>query len=380
MAKLDYKVYSDPTLEAMNKKMEEKQKLESPRVYLGMSAIGHECWRHLFYSFRQAKKREIQASGLKAIEDGYDQEDKTIERLRALPFIELINDDGKGNQLGAELLLSHFKGHNDGVIRGLLQAPKTWHVFEHKAVNQTKFNKLKKLIEKFGEKKALIEWDMVYYTQAQIYMRESKTNRHYLTVTTPGGRDYISCRTEFNSKFAENVIDKAKVIIFDNWSLPAKMSENREHYLCKWCQFQAICHDGEIPEVNCKTCRYSEPVKDGQTKCLLQDKIIPRENFSLACKKHIFNPALIPAKMVEQQECGCIYEAPNGFKFANIFATGMPELKGELDGIYTSKDLYKKIKNVNNFTPDAIQVQEKFNGEIVNDKAPKAWEISGLKA
>jgi hypothetical protein len=146
MAKLDYNPLIDPTLEAMNKAMELKQQLEKPRNYLGASEIGHDCQRYLFYSFRNACKKTISAKGLKAIQDGYDQEAKTIERLRDLPFIQLVNDDGEGNQIGFKALLDHFCGHCDGMILGLLQAPKTWHVFEHKSVNEKKFNELKKII------------------------------------------------------------------------------------------------------------------------------------------------------------------------------------------------------------------------------------------
>lgn len=384
MAKLP-DLYSDPTLEAMNEKMEEKQRLEKPRNYLGMSEIGDECWRKLFYSFRNAKKRVIPAKTLKAIEDGYLQEDKTIERLRDLPFIELINDDGHGNQLGVELLLGHFKGHNDGVIRGILQAPLTWHVFEHKAKKQSEFNKLQKIINEKGEKNALIEWDITYYGQAQIYMHTFKLERHYLICCLPGGRDHVSCRTEYNKKYAENLIEKAKVIIFDNWNIPAKLSENREFFQCKWCAYQGVCHDGEFPLVHCKTCRYSEPVKDGRRHCLHKDCLIEDNELNMDnCPHHIYNPALISAKCIDQQPDCSIYETEVGVKFANCPESGLPELKGELDLIMSSIDLYKKIKTVHNITRATAKINKVLGSEEVLSEQPKAWDNtifngSGLK-
>jgi len=376
MAKLP-EIKIDQTLLDINTALEVKQKLEKPRHYLGMSQIGDPCWRKLFYSFRNVKKREISASGLKAIEDGFAQEAVMIERLKMLPYIDLHADDGEGNQIGFKLLLDHFRGHADGMIKGIKVAPLTWHVWEHKSVNQTKFNKLKKLIADHGEKAALQLWDETYFGQAVIYMHNSQTTRHYLTVTTPGGRDCISCRTDYNKKIAEDIIEKAKVIIFDNWHLPAKLSENRESFKCKFCDYKGICHDGDFPLVHCKTCRYSEIVKDGQRKCLKKDLIIEETMLNLDnCPDHVYNPALISAKVIDQQESGSIYETESGVKFANCTASAFPELKGKLDTILPSIDLYKKIKNVNNLTKESAVIQKDFDGEI-GEEGGKAWDIIG---
>ena len=378
MAKLPE--FKTSTLMEVDRVLEQKQLLEKPRHYLGMSQIGHPCWRHLFYSFRGCKKRIISASGIKAIQDGYDQENKMAERLRMLPYIELHTTDPENpkEQTGHKLLLDHFRGHMDGMIKGIKEAPLTWHVWEHKSVNQTKFNKLQKLIFEKGEKNALQEWDEIYFAQDQIYMHEAKVERHYLTVSTPGGRDYISCRTNYNKKIAEGIITKAQVIIFENWDIPERLSKNREFYLCKRCEFQEICHDGEFPLVNCKTCRYSEPIKDGKRKCLYKDEIIDDNVLYIdICQYHIYNPALISAKLIEHQKDCCIYETENGFKFANCISIGMPKVKDELDAMYTSLDLYNNIKSTYNLNKTTASIQKEFNGKILNKeetKNVKAWD------
>lgn len=370
----------DLTLLEVDKALEEKKKLDGPRHYLGMSQIGEPCWRKLFYSFRNAEEREFSASGIKAIEDGFLQEDVMAERLRLLPFIKLFTEDphNPGNQIGYKLLLDHFRGHSDGMIQGIIEAPGTWHVWEHKSVNQTKFNKLKKLIEEKGEKNALIEWDEIYYGQSQIYMHESKTTRHYLTVSTPGGREYLSCRTEYNKSYAEGLIEKAKAIIFDNFMIPAKLSENREFFKCKWCESQGICHDGEFPLVHCKTCRYSKAVNEGKRECLLKETTIEDTHLHLdTCSDHVYNPALISAKLVEHQEEGCLYKTEDGLTFANHTASGMPKLEGELHAIFTSKELREKVKSVNNlknFGEASSKVQKEFTGDLVSEKETKAWD------
>jgi hypothetical protein len=362
----------DQTLADVDKALEDKKNSEAPRHYLGMSQVGEECWRKLFYSFRSASKRSWNASGVRNIEDGFVQEDIMAERLRMLDYIELHTVDPKNpkKQIGFSMLLDHFKGHCDGMIKGVKIAPQTWHVWENKAVNVNKFNKLQQYKEK-NEKTALAQWDMIYHDQAQIYMHCSQTLRHYLTVQTPGGRDYTSCRTDYNRNAAETIIAKANAIIFDNWVIPARMSEKREFYQCKWCEYQGVCHDGDFPLVNCKTCRYSEPIKNGVRTCLFHDKDIEE----MACDRHIYNPALVPGVIShEHQDDGCVYQMENGFQFANIIKSGLPDLKGNLDAIFPSQYLFDNIKNVNNFSKETVNVLNKIEGEIIETEPKKAWD------
>jgi CRISPR/Cas system-associated exonuclease Cas4 (RecB family) len=383
----------DKTLLEIDKVLEQRKSLEAPRHYLGMSEIGEECWRKLFYSFRNAERKTWLAPGVKATEDGFIQEDLMAFRLRLLPYIELYttksgeivntlgsrivsNKDDK-DQIGFNLLLGHFRGHCDGVIRGIKEAPQTWHTWEHKSVNKEKFKKLIDIRKKSGEKSSLVEWDRIYYEQAIIYMHELEFKRHYLTVTAPGGREYISIRTEYDAKIAEGVIAKAKVIIFDNWDIPSRLSNDPEFYKCKWCEFHEICHEGGFPLVNCKTCRYSEPVQDGQRQCLQHEKIIPDTELNIGCKDHVFNPALVAADLVEHQQEGCLYHIKeNDIYFSNTTITGFPELDGKLDAIYTSQDLREKIKSIKNITKDVVTVQKSVNGTIEDftGETSPAWD------
>jgi len=397
MSKLDVQIF-DQTLHEVDKKIEEKKALEKPRHYLGMSQIGEECWRKLFYSFRNAEKRKQEAWLIKTAHDGYLQEDLMAYRLRMLPNIELVTNNSNTvnnilgldivsretdrDQIGFKLLLDHFNGHIDGMIKGLVEAPQTWHVWENKT-NEKKFNNLIKIRAEKGEKEALKEWNLTYYLQAQIYMHVTETTRHYLTVCAPGGRQYISIRTEYNRKQAESIIEKAKSIIFDNWSLPAKLSESREFWKCKFCEFQGICHDKDIPQIHCKTCRYREPVQNGENKCLRKDEIIKEEILNIGCNQHIFNPALIQAELIEHQQDCCLYKQGDIF-FANCSVSGMPDLHMDKDiEIYSSVDLREKIKSVDNIISSVVKVQKAFNGTIKNIKKEKAWntinsELKGL--
>lgn len=240
----------DPTLEAMRRAMEAESLKEKPRTYLGASSIGDSCARKLWYGLHGYPAKPIESTGLMAIQDGHRSEDLIAERLRLIPGIELWTHDENRKQFGfcedVERLdgsKGEFKGHYDGVIRGLLQAPVTWHVWENKAVNQKKFDNFRKLIEELGEKNALKKWDYVYWCQAQIYMHYTELKRHYLTVCTPGGRDVASCRTEYDKEAALALIEKAKRIIRAG-EAPARIGP-ATWYECKFCRFYEVCHGNE---------------------------------------------------------------------------------------------------------------------------------------
>jgi len=378
MAKLDHKLF-DITLAEVDKALEQKKNSEAPRHYLGMSQIGDECHRKLFYSFRNAEKRAWAAQGVRNIEDGHVQEDIMAARLRMVPGIELITSDPDDpeKQIGFSLLLDHFRGHCDGAALGLLESPETFHTWEHKSVNETSFEKLKKIRAEKGEKNALREWNGTYYAQAQIYMHEMKLTRHFLTVSTPGGRDYLSIRTEYNRKEAEAIIEKAWSIIFDNWIIPPRISDKREAFACKWCEFQEVCHDGRFPLVNCKTCRYSEPVDGGVRKCTLKENIIPEDVLHVGCDDHLYNPALVDAELVEHQGESVIYKTKKGIVFANTSLTGIPDIKTKkLDAIHTSTALREDIKFVTAIVKDdRTGAQNPFDGEEVQD-GDKQWKAA----
>lgn len=242
MAKITYSSRIDrPTIDAMRNKMEEIAALEPPRRYIGGSNIGHECSRSLWYQINRTSRDvcdRMNSYSLMAIEDGHNSEAVMAERLRLVDGVQLWTEDENGEQYGFDW--GFMKGHYDGVILGLLEAPKTPHIWEHKAVNEIKFNKLERLISELGEKLALQQWDSMYYAQAIIYMEAEQLTRHYLTVSTPGCRDVISCRTEANPKFAKALIEKAQRI-YRAKEPPAKIG-TPDYYVCKWCNHRSVCH------------------------------------------------------------------------------------------------------------------------------------------
>jgi hypothetical protein len=232
----------DPTLEAADRALEARERAQPKRQYLGMSAIGHPCSRKLWYDFHTDAREQFTAETLKRFADGHHGEDVQADRLRLVPGITLLTVDPEtGRQFGFSDIDGKFRGHMDGVIHGLLQAPTVWQIWEHKQVGEKKQASLVKLKAELGEKNALKAWDETYYAQAVCYLHYAQLDRHYLTCSTPGGRSTVSVRTNADPEHAALLIDKARRIITARAPL-ARVSNDPSWYQCRWCTHHAGCH------------------------------------------------------------------------------------------------------------------------------------------
>ncbi len=328
--------HTDPTLDAVNRAIAEKENAEDARLYLGASSIGRPCERELWYSFRLAFKNWFDAETHRRFIDGHRTEDLEAERLRMVPGVQLwTHENRSGKQYGVQAVGGHFRGHLDGIIKGLLQAPATTHVWECKATNEKKQAKLESLILTIGEKQALEKWDAVYYAQALVYMHLKELTRHYLTCTTPGGRHTISVRTNANSGQAETVLNKAERIVTAA-TPPAKLRDDPAYFQCKWCNASDICHQRKMPNVNCRTCAHATPELDGNARWTCArygNQDIPAEFQRQGCNEHLFIPdLLVGCKPINasEEENWIAYESPEKIMFIN----------GQQPGHYTSKELF----------------------------------------
>jgi len=227
----------DPLLRQMNDALVVHGNKEKPRDYIGASAIGGACMRREWYKL-QGHREVFDADTLRRFQDGHDTEAKIISWLEMLPHLEL-HTESMGKQYGFSDLDDKFKGHYDGVIRGIPQAPKTWHILEIKATKQQLFNKLKKLITKVGEKNALEEWNEQYYAQAMLYCHYEGITRHLTIVSTPGGRELLTLRTNANPTYAKALRGKAQRLL--GATSPPQKIGGPDWYQCKWCNFYDMC-------------------------------------------------------------------------------------------------------------------------------------------
>jgi len=377
-----------PTIAAVMDQMQKDHHTEL-RGYVQCSGLGSSCERQLQYQFWWASQEIHPASTLMKFDDGHRTEDLTNKRFKATPGVDLRPFGPDGRQWGVASLSGHLRGHLDGLVLGLLEAPKTWHVYEVKCVGDARMRKLERLLVKHGEKEALKEWSKVYYTQAQLYMGLTKLKRHYLVCCTAGGRDMISVRTNFNKKDFLEAFEKASRLLKAN-ELPPRLSEDPEFFQCKWCQFSELCHEKKTAKANCRTCAHSTPVVDPDTmetkdfgvwRCEFHNKKISMKDQKKGCPKHLFKPDLIPwatVKEMDKERNRITYQFDGGDQtFTNC------ELNNWSDRDFTSKDLQwldpDKLVNDTHyltamaaFTPGAeiLEVKPPDNGIPFDDDIP----------
>jgi CRISPR/Cas system-associated exonuclease Cas4 (RecB family) len=231
----------DPTIQALKKQEKEAAAKQPSRGYLGASLIGDACARKIWYTYQGYERKPFSAETLWKFADGHRTEDLIAERLRSLPFIELHTHDENGFQFGFSDFDGKFKGHCDGFIKGILQAPNVWHVWECKASEKKKYDEFTKLVTTMDTKRVLKKWNENYYAQAQLYMHYFKIDRHYTTVAKAGGRDIMTCRTEYEPEIAEYYRDRAWQII-NATQEPMRISDKPDFWLCRFCDFSEVCH------------------------------------------------------------------------------------------------------------------------------------------
>ena len=293
---------NDLLLTAVDRAIETEHAKEEARGYLGMSAIGDECSRKLWYGFRWVNRSEFKADTIKKFDDGHLGEDVQADRLRMVPGVKLdIVDPSTGKQWAYSDLGGHFKGHADGklktsLLRTNFNSDKQI-IWEHKQTEIKNQNVLAKLTEK-DMSTALKKWDKKYYSQALMYMYYSGLADHYLTCASPGGRHSISVCTKENVESATKLIDKASSIIVTD-TPPDRIADSPAYYQCKhFCSHSDICHDIRVPDVNCRTCLHSEPIiddsNDAKWNCAYFDRSpIPLTVQKTGCDCHLFNPYML---------------------------------------------------------------------------------------
>jgi len=314
----------DNTLTRMNEALE-AQHVSEQRGYIGASSIGAACERRIWNQFHWVNAEKMTAKSLKAIADGHYSEEIMAGRLRLVDGISLHTHQENGKQFGFED--GHIRGHLDGIMQGLEYNPEK-HVWEHKCVNVEKFGKLLKL-KVHDEPNALLEWDEIYYAQAQLYMHYFNIMWHYLTVCTPGSRDETSCITAYNAEAANHYIDKAKKIASAD-KPPPRISENAAWFQCKMCPFPDNCHGGKVAELNCRTCIHSTAIEDSKWVCELHTQELSYEAQKTGCKDHLFNPGLMPGTQTDAGDGWIEYKLNNGniIRNQNATVTSLPTAGG----------------------------------------------------
>lgn len=99
--------------------MENHARKNKPRGHLGMSRIGHDDARTLWYEFRWSLPDDFSARTLRIFQAGHDGEETVVKLLKQAGYQVWEIDHETGQQWGVSFVGGHFSGSSDGIIKGL---------------------------------------------------------------------------------------------------------------------------------------------------------------------------------------------------------------------------------------------------------------------
>ena len=294
------------------------------RHHLGGSAIGKECERELWYSFRWVTKVKHKPSLLRLFNRGH-REEPVLQRWLEMAGIKISGLDPKtGKQYKISGVGGHFGGSFDGTSvaqfdivdeKGTTIPANTQFLNEYKTSNTKGFASM--------VKKGVALSKPVHYAQMQSYMYKYRLAfALYLMVNKNDDEVYfeVVVASDAAGKYS---LDKAERVIASD--VPAvRINDNPTWYECKFCDFRSVCQLGTtMPEVNCRTCAHSTPVVDrakddtgeGTWHCAMHNATIPKDAQVAGCPSHQFHPHLLD-KQFEYVDAD-VYRTKAGAEFRN---------------------------------------------------------------
>lgn len=270
----------DNVADVLNEYLEEYSVESYPakhREHLGMSIIGRKCSREIWYSFRWVKLQHHIGRMRRLFQRGHDEETKFTEFLLwAGISLRHINPE-TGKQYHASTLESHYGGSTDGIglIRWLDNLPV---VLEYKTHGDKSFTDLKSKKLKLSKPE--------HFSQMCCYGKEFKIKHGVYCVVNKNTDEIYFEFVDLNWEHANELEKKAADIITAKIP-PPRISENPSFFDCKYCDKVDVCHNGLAVEVNCRSCKFSEPVKNAKWFCNRWKQEIPEEAIAKGCEYHL---------------------------------------------------------------------------------------------
>lgn len=292
------------------------------RNHLGASELGEPCWRKLWYGFRWAKQEVFDGRMMRLFNVGHSAEPRFVTYLRGIGFEvkefepsilhyhpesgsyfrkpEFDPGDGlcedvtglpyheeEADKQGCgpkQFRISGAMGHYGGSLDGMCKAPARYELSEDIILslsfktNNTGSGYAKvatEALQKSKPKHWAQECQYGYKTGIRycIYMIENKNDS-----------DITFKVIELDWNYGKQLEDKATQIIKAK-EPPPRISENPALQACQWCHLKKICHEGERPEKNCRSCRNAVPVENAEWFCSAHNSNIPPEFIKKGCEQ-----------------------------------------------------------------------------------------------
>lgn len=288
---------------------------QEPRNHLGISEIGEDCRRKLYYKFRWFAFEEFDGRMLRLFARGHREEEKYINYLEGIGCKvhrfsnPILNYHPESDDY---FLSSRFE--TDGLVEDVTGSEQ----HEKEAVKRGLERKQFRMSGVLGHYGGSCDGVVITPWVPDPFILECKTHNtksftHYvdegLQISKPKHFDQMNCygeklKLEYGIYFPENKNDddiqvtvlkldwnrakqleiKAKEIITAN-EPPPRISDNPAFFECKYCNFKENCHEKKPPIKNCRSCINSKPIENAQWFCSQYNQIIPMEFIKNGCEK-----------------------------------------------------------------------------------------------
>jgi hypothetical protein len=247
------------------------------RNHLGASELGEECWRKLWYGFRWTKKERFDGRMMRLFNVGHSAEPRFVTYLKGIGFdVKEFDEDGKQFRISGAL------GHYGGSLDGIAKAPAKYQLSEDVLISLSfKTNNTGAGFEKVS-KEALSKAKPRHWAQECQYGYKRGIKYCIYMIENKNDSDLTIKVLELDWNYGAQLEKKAEQIIFSK-EPPPRISENPALQACKWCHQKDICHNGAIPEKNCRSCKHSEPIENAEWRCNLHNTTIPQDFIKLGC-------------------------------------------------------------------------------------------------
>jgi hypothetical protein len=265
----------------------EQDKNGSDRKHLGMSQIGAECERQIWYSFNKAKTVQHSGRLLRLFQFGHDMEQGFADLLKSIGFRVYLDNPATGEQFHVQDPDNKFfSGSLDGVavspsdVEFYGVEPDTAYLVDYKTANKSSFNQF--------VKKGLFDWNIKYYLQLICYMGFSdqlgkKPIRDAMIFVFNKDNHEIATETiKFNQELFDAMRARAFMIV-ESEKPPVRISDDPENFKCRFCDYKEICHGEELAEPSCRLCGFCQKKAAKGERCEKGYKLTP-------CAEHIYNP------------------------------------------------------------------------------------------
>ena len=250
---------------------------EDARTHLGASIIGNDCKAYAWNVFRWVKFEDFSGRMLRLFNRGHEEERRFVRWLVGAGFTVFETDPETGKQFRILGVNGHFGGSLDAMVGAPthynINEPMVW-LGEFKTHNDKSFKSLKKsgvAMSKPQHFRQMCSYGRAYNYKYGLYCAVNKNDDDLYFEIVP--LDY---------RQADDLFRKAEYII-NSKTQPPKIATTETFFVCKMCDFKGVCHRGDLPTKNCRSCKFASPIADAQWYCGFFNDIIPVDFIAKGC-------------------------------------------------------------------------------------------------